>query len=68
MQTFDDFELLVVDHQIRSLIIKRSSGLQIRQSAASRGMMILPQAMWKKIQAGVTSLEEMIRILPPELR
>ena len=62
------FELLVIDHQIRSLMIKRTSGIQIRQSAVSRGMMILPQAMWKKIQAGVTSLEEMIRILPPELR
>ena len=62
------FELLVVDHQIRSLMIKRTSGIQIRQSAVSRGMMILPQAMWRKIQAGITSLEEMIRSLPPELR
>ncbi|MBI4342294.1 MAG: Flp pilus assembly complex ATPase component TadA [Candidatus Omnitrophica bacterium] len=61
------FELLVVDHQIRSLIIKRTSGYQIRQSAVSRGMLTLPQAMWLKIQAGETSLEELMRILPPDL-
>jgi type II secretory ATPase GspE/PulE/Tfp pilus assembly ATPase PilB-like protein len=60
------FELLVVDHQIRSLIIKRTSGAQIRQSAISRGMMSLPQAVWHKVQAGVTSLHEFIRVLPPE--
>jgi len=62
------FELLVVDHQIRSLIIKRTSGYQIRQSAVSRGMLTLPQAMWQKIQTGETSLEELMRVLPPDLR
>lgn len=62
------FELLVVDHQIRSLIIKRTSGLQIRQSAVSRGMVTLSQAAWQKAQVGETSLEELLRVLPPELR
>jgi len=61
------FELLVVDHQVRSLIIKRTSGYQIRQSAVSRGMLTLPQAMWLKIQAGETSLEELMRVLPPDI-
>ena len=60
------FELLAVDHQIRSLIIKRTSGIQIRQSAVSRGMMTLLQAVWQKVQNGTTSLEELIRISPRE--
>ena len=62
------FELLPIDHQIRSLIIKRTSGFQIRQSAISRGMFILPQAMWLKIHDGETSLEELMQVLPPDLR
>ena len=62
------FEMLVIDHQIRSLIIKRTSGLQIRQSAVSRGMVTLSQAAWQKAQVGETSLEELLRVLPPELR
>ena len=62
------FELLVIDHQIRSLIIKRTSGLQIRQSAVSRGMITLSQALWQKAQVGETSLEELLRVLPTELR
>ncbi len=62
------FELIVVDHQIRSLMIKRTSGLQIRQSAVSRGMITLSQAIWQKAQVGETSLEELVRVLPAELR
>lgn len=62
------FEVLPIDHQIRSLIIKRTSGFQIRQSAIARGMLTLPQAMWLKIHDGETSLEELMQVLPPELR
>lgn len=62
------FELLVVDHHIRSLVIKRTSGAQIRQSAISRGMATLSQSVWRKVASGETSLEELIRVLPAELR
>jgi type II secretory ATPase GspE/PulE/Tfp pilus assembly ATPase PilB-like protein len=62
------FELLVVDHHIRSLIIKRTSGIQIRQSAISRGMASLAHSFWRKIQTGETSIEELSRILPPDQR
>jgi type II secretory ATPase GspE/PulE/Tfp pilus assembly ATPase PilB-like protein len=62
------FELLTVDHHVRSLIIKRTSGSQIRQSAISRGMVSLAQAFWQKVATGDTSLAELSRILPPELR
>lgn len=62
------FELLLVDHQIRSLILKRTPGAQIKQSAVSRGMVSLPQSIWQKVQSGVTSLEELLRILSPEQR
>ncbi len=62
------FELLAVDHHIRSLMIRRTSGAQIRQSAMSRGMVSLAHAFWRKVATGETSLAELSRILPPELR
>ena len=62
------FELLVVDHHIRSLILKRTSSAQLRQSAISRGMSSLWSAGWQQAKCGMTSLEELIRVLPPELR
>ncbi len=62
------FELLTIDHRIRSLIIKRTPSVQIRQSAIANGMLSLTQSGLHKVQAGVTSLEEFARVLPPELR
>ena len=62
------FELLTVDQHLRSLIIKRTSATQLRQSALSRGMTSLWQSAWQKMQAGQTSLEELSRVLPPDLR
>jgi len=61
------FEVLTVDHHIRSLIIKRTSSVQIRQSALSQGTMSLWQSGWQKIVAAETSLEELLRVLPSEL-
>ncbi len=62
------FELLPVDHHVRSLLIKRTSSAQIRQSAIAQGMSSLWQSGWQKMQAGQTSLEELVRVLPQELR
>jgi general secretion pathway protein E len=62
------FELLPVDHHVRSLMIKRTSWIQIHQSAVSRGMMTLADSGWQKVQADQTSVEELVRVLPTELR
>jgi hypothetical protein len=62
------FELLVVDHHIRSLIIKRTSTTQLRQAALARGMRSLWQAGWQYVHSGLTSLEELLRVLPRDLR
>lgn len=60
------YELLPLDHQLRSLIFKRTAGAHIRQSAVSRGMTTLWQAGLRKMQAGLTSLEELVRVLPAD--
>ena len=61
-------ELLIVDSHMRSLIFKRAPAAQFRQSAMSRGMINLWQAGWQKVQAGLTSLPELLRVLPRDLR
>ena len=60
------FEMLTVDHRIRSLIIKRTSSTQIRQSAIAAGMQTLTQSSWEKVLAGLTSLEELVRFIPSD--
>jgi general secretion pathway protein E len=62
------FELLAIDHHIRSLILKRTSSAQIRQSAIAKGMQTSWQSGWQKVQAGTASLDELIRVLPQEAR
>ena len=60
------FEILPVDHHIRSLIIKRAPGAQIRQSAVAKGMTTLTHAAWRAVLAGDTSVEELLRIAPAD--
>jgi len=62
------FELLTVDSHLRSLIIKHSSGAQIRQSALSRGMLPLAISSWQKVKSGQTSVEEILRVFPADSR
>ena len=62
------FEFLSVDHQVRSLILKRTTGGQIRQSAIARGMPSLWAAGWAAVGTQQTTIDELLRALPPELR
>jgi len=57
-------ELLLLDHHIRSLIMKQVSSTQLRQSALCRGMQSLWQSGWRHLLAGRTSLTELLRVLP----
>ncbi len=60
------FELLTIDHQLRSLILKRTPTAQLAQSAASRGMHRLWQTGWEHVRSGITSPQELLRVLPSE--
>jgi len=54
-------EVLRVDEEIRELITERASTSQIRRSAAAKGFRDLRFDGLRKVLAGVTSLEEVIR-------
>ena len=58
------FELMVVDDTIRDLINRQAPTLQIRRQARERGMRTLFEDALDKVQAGVTSFEEVRRVVP----
>ncbi|MEW6103259.1 MAG: GspE/PulE family protein [bacterium] len=56
------FELLKVDNFIQKEIIKKSSAERIKEVAVSCGMRTLRQDAFLKVEHGLTSLEEAIRV------
>ncbi|MGQ9570356.1 MAG: type II secretion system ATPase GspE [Thermodesulfovibrionales bacterium] len=56
------FELLVVDDDIRKLILKRADSNQIREIARRHGMKTLLEDGAKKVKMGITTLSEVLRV------
>jgi general secretion pathway protein E len=56
------FELLVVDDDIQKLILKSADANQIRSVAKQNGMRTLLEDGAEKIRAGVTTLNEVLRV------
>ncbi|MFN3650682.1 MAG: GspE/PulE family protein [Armatimonadota bacterium] len=56
------FEILPISEQVRELILNRSSASQIKAMAVSQGMTTLRQDGWRKVLAGQTTIEEVIRV------
>lgn len=55
-------ELMLIDEKLRSLIVERSPSSVIRQHAIHEGMTTLRQCGWRKAAAGVTTIEEVLRV------
>ena len=56
------YELLVIDDNVRKLILAHASTQEIRERAIELGMTTLRQDGWRKILEGVTTVEEIIRV------
>jgi type II secretory ATPase GspE/PulE/Tfp pilus assembly ATPase PilB-like protein len=56
------FELLVVEEDIRTLILKNADASQLRESARRNGMRTLFEDGAEKIREGVTTLSELLRV------
>jgi type II secretory ATPase GspE/PulE/Tfp pilus assembly ATPase PilB-like protein len=54
--------LLVVSEALRPLIMNRSPATTISSTAIELGMRTLRQDGWKKVQAGLTTIEEVLRV------
>jgi type IV pilus assembly protein PilB len=62
------YEVLVLDEEIRSLIISKASSGEIEQAAVAAGMHRLRDDGLQKVRAGVTSLAEVLRVLGDSAR
>ena len=65
-QSFDDLELLIVDERVRRQVIQRAEATAIRRAAMDAGMRTLRQDALEKLQAGRTTVEEVLRVTHDE--
>ena len=56
------FEIMYMDDEIKRLILKTSDANQINELAVSRGMTTLLQDGTRKALAGITTVEEVLRV------
>jgi general secretion pathway protein E len=56
------YELLVVDENIRQLILNRAEAAAIRQMAMSQGMQTMAEDGWNKVAQGRTTTQEVLRV------
>jgi type II secretory ATPase GspE/PulE/Tfp pilus assembly ATPase PilB-like protein len=52
------YELLIMDDEIRAMILQGASSIKLRRTARLNGMTTLREDAWKKTLAGITTLEE----------
>jgi type II secretory ATPase GspE/PulE/Tfp pilus assembly ATPase PilB-like protein len=57
------FEILRVGEHLHDLIVRRESARAIRKVGLEHGMQTLGQSGWKQVRAGLTSLEEIVRVV-----
>lgn len=61
------YELLLIDDEIRSLIIKKTDSNTIKSVAVKKGMDILKVDGIKKVLKGITTMEEVLRVTQEEI-
>ena len=59
-------ELLVVGESIRPLVMNRAPASNIAMVARNRGMRTLREDGWRKVKAGITTVEEVLRVTQTE--
>ncbi|MGB9608469.1 MAG: type II secretion system protein GspE, partial [bacterium] len=56
------FELMVVNEEIAELIVRRAPLSEIREAAKAAGMKTLMEDGLRKAMAGITTIEEVLRV------
>jgi type IV pilus assembly protein PilB len=56
-------EVMTVTEDIERLAVARASSAEIMRLAVSQGMLTLRQDGWAKVRAGLTSIEEILRVV-----
>ncbi|MGE5308010.1 MAG: GspE/PulE family protein [Deltaproteobacteria bacterium] len=61
------FEMLEINEQIRESILMKNPSTKVKQKAVALGMKTLRDSGWEKIKAGVTTVEEVLRVTQEEI-
>lgn len=56
-------EFLMMNDELGGLIMRRASAAELRQLALQRGMKTLRSNGWEKVRAGLTSAQEVLRVI-----
>lgn len=56
------FELIVLDEELREMILARASTGRFKQNALSKGMRTLRDDGWERVLQGVTTVDEVLRV------
>ena len=59
-------EILMVDEDIRTLILQNANSATIREVAVKKGMLTLREAGIARVREGITSIEEVLRVTSSE--
>ncbi len=57
------YELLHFDEEFKTAVTRGADRARLRELAAAQGMRTLRQDAWAKVQAGITTVEEVLRVL-----
>jgi type II secretion system protein E len=60
-------ELMINTDELKDLIVQRTNANTLRQVALRNGMITLRQDGWKKVEAGVTTVDEVARVTAADL-
>ncbi|GAH12982.1 unnamed protein product [marine sediment metagenome] len=56
------FELMIITDNIRDLITRNVTTVKLRETAIKEGMCMLKEDGLKKVYAGITTIEEVLRV------
>jgi general secretion pathway protein E/type IV pilus assembly protein PilB len=56
------FELLMMNDELRELVVQRASAGRVREAALRNGLRLLREDGWDKVRAGYTTPEEVLRV------
>ena len=52
---------MVMDDDIRELVLQRSSANKVRNVAIDHGLILLRDDGWSKVRQGITTIKEIVR-------
>src|SRR5262249_37817623 len=59
--------LMIVDDDVRELVMKKADASSIRRVCSSKGMKILRQDGAERVKAGQTTIEELLRVTQEDI-